>query len=100
MMPWEKYAAQAAPEGAPAIPPWEKYKQQAEPTVSEQPQSMAGFVGGNLAKGAAQVAGIPAEVGKQLLSATEGSGRERFEKLTKVPALSKSTRPMVGSQEH
>jgi hypothetical protein len=25
MMPWEKYAAQAAPEGAPAIPPWEKY---------------------------------------------------------------------------
>jgi hypothetical protein len=25
MMPWEKYAAQAAPAGAPEIPPWEKY---------------------------------------------------------------------------
>jgi hypothetical protein len=61
---------------------------------------MTGFVGGNLAKGAAQVAGMPAEVGKQLLSATEGPGRERFEKLTKAPALPKSTQPMAGSQQH
>jgi hypothetical protein len=64
------------------------------------PQSMTGFVGGNLAKGAAQVAGIPAEIGKQLLSATEGPGRGRFEKLTKAPALPKSTQPMAGSQQH
>jgi hypothetical protein len=35
MMPWEKYAAQAAPEGSPAVPPWEKYgaQKQAAPAA-------------------------------------------------------------------
>ena len=74
----------------------------AAPATPEQPpQSMAGFVGGNLAKGGAQVASIPAAVGQQLLSATEGPGRESFERLTKAPpAFPKSTQPMAGSQEH
>ena len=73
----------------------------ARPTNNEQPpQSLTGFVGGNLAKGAAQVAGIPAEVGKQLLSATESPAAEKLNKLIKAPAARRSDQPMVGSTEH
>lgn len=101
MNPWEKYAAQAAPESGAPVAPWEKYKQQAEPATPEQPpQSMAGFVGGNLAKGAAQVAGIPAAVGSQLKAATEGTGAEKFAKLIKAPVEKRSDSPMIGSTEH
>lgn len=45
MMPWEKYAAQAAPEGSPAVPPWEKYgaqKQAAAPLDRLPPETSPG----------------------------------------------------------
>jgi hypothetical protein len=66
----------------------------------QPPQSLTGFVGGNLAKGAAQVAGIPAEVGKQLLSATESPAAEKLNKIIKAPAARRSDQPMAGSTEH
>lgn len=66
----------------------------------QPPQSLTGFVGGNLAKGAAQVAGIPAEVGKQLLSATESPEAEKLNKLIKAPVARRSDQPMAGSTEH
>ena len=73
---------------------------EAPPTPAHPPQSLGGFVGGNLAKGAAQVAGIPAAVGSQLLAATETPGEEKFRALIKAPAPKRSDSAMVGSQEH
>ena len=73
--------------------------QPAAPPTQQPPQSMAGFVGGNLAKGAAQVAGIPAEVGRQLGEPLTSPEAEKFNKLIKAPTP-KAGQPMVGSTEH
>lgn len=70
MNPWEKYAAQAAPEGAPPIPPWEKYKTQAAP--EQPPQNMGAFVGGNLSKGVADVVGLPVDLASSAIEGTKG----------------------------
>lgn len=67
---------------------------------AQPPQSLGGFVGGNLAKGAANLAGIPAAVGSQLLAATETPGEEKFRALIKAPAPKRSDSAMVGSAEH
>ena len=72
----------------------------AQPAAPAQPpQSMAGFVGGNLAKGAAQVAGIPAEIGRQLGEPLTSPAAEKFNKIIKAPTP-KADQPMAGSPEH
>jgi hypothetical protein len=74
----------------------------AQPATSpapQPPQSLGGFVGGNLAKGAAQVAGIPAEVGRQLGEPLTSPAAEQFNKLIKAPTP-KAGQPMAGSAEH
>ena len=73
--------------------------QPATPSAQQPPQSMTGFIGGNLAKGAAQVAGIPAEVGRQLGEPLTSPAAEQFNKLIKAPTP-KAGQPMVGSTEH
>ena len=60
MMPWEKYAAQAAPESAPGTPPWEKYAAQSD-TAPESPSIGQKLVGaGETALSAASA--IPASI--------------------------------------
>jgi hypothetical protein len=68
--PWEKYGAQPA---APEVPPWEKYKapDAAKPSPSE-PQNVAAFVGGNLSKGVADVAGLPVDLAHSAVEGAKG----------------------------
>ena len=67
--------------------------------AAQPPQSMAGFVGGNLAKGVAQVAGMPAEIGRQLGEPLTSPEAEKFNRLIGAPTP-KANQPMAGSQEH
>lgn len=68
-------------------------------TPEQPPQSMTGFVGGNLAKGVAQVAGIPAEIGRQLGAPLSSPEAQRFNKSIGAPTPDANA-PMRGSQEN
>src|SRR5882672_2004581 len=89
-------AGKAAWESAPVVsasaPPASK-------PPGQPPQSMTGFVTGNLAKGAAQVAGMPAEIGRQLSAPLSSPEAERFNKMIGAPTP-KANAPMIGSAEH
>lgn len=73
MTPWEKYASQAE---APAVPPWEKYGAPKAPKApvepAQSPQSTAAFVGGNLSKGVADVAGLPVDLASSAIEGVKG----------------------------
>src|SRR5882672_9239248 len=73
MMPWEKYSQDTA---ASAIGPWDKYKSgvttAATPSAAaEHPQNMSAFVGGNLSKGVADVAGLPVDLSSSAIEGTK-----------------------------
>src|SRR5882757_852513 len=117
MKPWEKYADTAAPaEGADSAP-WQKYGGQAPAAPAQPPQSMAGFVGGNLVKGTAELLGSAAGINPLILGVagakeianrvlgthlpkSESLGEELTKGATKAGLIGPSAEPRTTGQRY